>query len=85
MFIKTITEPDYYLRYSCKFLDNTQGYVAIDKQVANSISNHLETRGTNAVFIANEYEEQINSIFNSEEKTFEQAKAEIEAINFPQD
>lgn len=80
--LKTITEPDYYLRYSCTFLDNTKGYVAIDKNVAKTISNHLEIRGTNAVFLNNQQEEEINSIFISEEKTFEQAKAEIEAITF---
>lgn len=80
--LKIITEPDYYLKYSCIFLDSKQGYVAIDKNVAKSISNHLEIRGTNAVFLTNQYEEEINSIFISEEKSFEQAKAEIEAINF---
>lgn len=80
--LKTNIEPDYYLKYSCIFLDNTQGYVAIDKNVAKSISNHLEIRGTNAVFLTNQYEEEINSIVISEEKSFEKAKAEIEAINF---
>lgn len=80
--LKTIEEPDYYLKYSCIFLDNTQGYVAIDKNVAKSISNHLEIRGTNAVFLSNQQEKEINSIVISEEKSFEQAKAEIEAINF---
>lgn len=80
--LKTTIKPDHYLKYSCIFLDNKQGYVAIDKNVANSISNHLEIRGTNAVFLTNEQEKQINSIFISKKKSFEQAKAEIEAINF---
>jgi hypothetical protein len=80
--LKTITEPDYYLKYSCIFLDNKQGYVAIDKNVASSISNHLEIRGTNAVFLANECEEKINSIVISKKKNFEKAKSEIEAISF---
>lgn len=80
--LKTITEPNYYLIYSCKFIDSTQGYVALDGQVANSISNHLENRGVNAVFLANEFEEKINSIVISKEKNFEKAKSEIEAISF---
>jgi len=80
--LKTTIEPDYYLKYSCIFLDNKQGYVAIDKNVANSISNHLEIRGTNAVFLTNQHEKEINSIFISEEKSFEKAKLEIEAISF---
>ena len=66
--------------YSCEFTDGTRGYVAIDEQVARSISRHLKARATNLVGQANIYEKQINSIFISETKTFEQAKAEIEAI-----
>jgi len=66
--------------YSCEFADGTKGYVAIDKQVANSIAGHLKVRATNLVGLANIYEKRINSIFMSETKTFEQAKAEIEAI-----
>lgn len=81
--LETIKNPDYYLRYSCKFVDNTKGYVAITKQVAKSISDHLANRGTDAVFLANDLEEQVNSIFISENKTFEQAKVEIESLNFP--
>lgn len=79
---KTINNPDFYLHYSCKFADGTKGYVAIDGEVANTISNHLQIRATSAIFQANEYEEIINSIFISEEKTFQEAKTEIENINF---
>jgi hypothetical protein len=80
---KAINQPDFYLPYSCKFSDATKGYVAIDEEIANTISNHLQARGTNAVFLANELEEQINSIFISENKNFQQVKEEIENINFP--
>ena len=80
--IKTLNDPAYHLRYSCKFIDDTDGYVVIDKEVATTISDHLENRGTIAVLLANELEDDINSIFISEEKTFEQVKAEIEAITF---
>jgi hypothetical protein len=78
--IKSLNDPSYHLRYSCKFIDDTEGYVVIDREVATIISDHLEDRGTTAVFLANELEEEINSIFISETKTFEEAKAEIEAI-----
>ena len=71
---------DIYTAYSCEFTDGTKGYVAIDEQVADSIAGHLKVRATNLVGKANIYEAQINSIFMSETKTFEQAKAEIEAI-----
>lgn len=80
--IKSLNDPSYHLRYSCKFIDDTEGYVVIDKEVSTIISDHLEQRGTMAVLLANELEEEINSIFISETKTFEQAKAEIEAITF---
>lgn len=80
--IKSLNDPSYHLPYSCKFIDNTDGYVMLDKEVATIISDHLEERGTTAVLLANELEKDINSIFISETKTFEQAKAEIEAITF---
>ncbi len=78
--IKFPNEDDMYTAYSCEFVDGTKGYVAIDEQVANSISGHLKIRGVKLVAQANIYEEQINSIFMSETKSFEEAKAEIEAI-----
>jgi len=80
--VKSIMFPneDISVEYSCEFTDGTRGYVAIDKEVAISISEHLQVRATTLVGQTNIYEKRINSIFISEEKTFEQAKAEIEAI-----
>jgi hypothetical protein len=78
--IKFPNEDDMYTAYSCEFIDGTKGYVAIDEQVADSIAGHLKLRGVRVVAQANIYEKQINSIFISETKTFEEAKAEIGAV-----
>ena len=39
---KSLKDPNYFLRYSCRFEDGTKGYVALDAIVAESISNHLK-------------------------------------------
>lgn len=68
-----ITEPkaiiDYALKqnndeftpYSCKFEDDSKGYVAIDNIIAKSLESHLRTRGINIIIQANLKKEEIKN------------------------
>ena len=80
-----ITEPkaiiDYALKqndgeftpYSCKFEDDTKGYVAIDNFIAESLESHFRTRGINIIMQANLKKEEIrasNTIEETQNITF---------------
>lgn len=68
-----ITEPkaiiDYALKqnngeftpYSCKFEDDSKGYVAIDNIIAKSLESHLKTRGISNIIQANLKKEEIKN------------------------
>ena len=54
--------------------------MALDAVVAESISNRLEDRGTNNVYLMNKKEEMIESIFINSQKHLNKQKIEIESI-----
>jgi len=80
--LKNLETEEEFLPYSCDLENGTKGYVGLDKAFYTSAKSHLRNRAITETMIKNKKKDQINSIFISETKTFEQAKAEIEAITF---
>jgi hypothetical protein len=59
-----------YIRYSCIIIEvdnKRKGYVKLDAIVAKNLINHIETRNTNYIKLANDLENQINQCSTIEE------------------